>query len=184
MDATTDRLANGHHDTPERVPSGPRPPRPRRKIDGARVRYGLLIGTMEAGTGYVTKTLFSFRRAVVDALERQPGRTIGVVEAGLIQSALRWERVALLAQRYLRRESDKLDAAQRLAYLKATAECSSRRDSCLEKLGLQPGKPFDPWSIIDSHGTPEAAVAPGNASGPQHRSPSDPAATEPEEDAA
>jgi hypothetical protein len=78
------------------------------------------------------------------------GGQLGVVEAAFIQTALRWERHAQLAQRWLRKEASSLSATERLNYSQAIAQASSNRDRCLERLGLVVAKKEDVWDSIYS----------------------------------
>jgi predicted KAP-like P-loop ATPase len=60
---------------------------------------------------------------------------VDVFAAAVIQSAMRWERHALLAQKWLRITPD-LDPDQKLAFSREIARASSERDKCLRLLGL------------------------------------------------
>jgi len=138
------------HDKPLSSVGAPLKPDPKDHI-----RHGLTAGALPRGCGYVQRSIIRFRVALEQAVQDAGGK-IGVLEAALIQSALRWERHALLAQRWLRREADSMTATDRLAYSKAVADASSQRDRCLDRLGLRLAKPSDPWDIIYS--APRATI--------------------------
>ncbi|HEX4145154.1 MAG TPA: hypothetical protein VHY91_16730 [Pirellulales bacterium] len=127
------------------------------------LRHGLTTGTLPTGTAYVTRTINALRAAIEDALT-VAGREIGIVEAAAIQSACRWERHALLAQRWLRKETG-LDPDQKLAFSREIARASSERDKCLDRLKLDHAPGANPWAVLDapSRNAPTAPSSP-NAS--------------------
>lgn len=84
-----------------------------------------------------------FRVAVEQAVLDAHG-SISLTHACLIATAARWERHGLLALRWLRERHDALDDSQRLAYSKAIAEASERRDKAIAALRLE-RKPTDWW---------------------------------------
>ena len=75
---------------------------------------------------------------------------VGLADAAAINSAVRWERHAMLAQRWLRVDAGDMDASTRLAYSRDVAKASSERDKCIRALGLEPSKRIDPWSVLDA----------------------------------
>lgn len=109
------------------------------------IAKGLAAGKMGPGTGYICLLSQRLERALQDAVTAAAG-DLGIVELATIQSACRWERFALWAQRELRRRADELSADQRLAYARATCTGSSERDKCIKSLRLdrdKAGKVFD-----------------------------------------
>jgi hypothetical protein len=64
------------------------------------------------------------------------GGEITVLDASAINGALRWERHALLAALWLRKECHKLSASDRLRYSEAMAVAGDKRDRCIRMLGL------------------------------------------------
>jgi len=150
------------------------------------MRHGLAAGRLPKGCAYITRAVTRFR-AGIEAAMVAAGLPIGVVEAATIQTAVRWERHALLCQRWLRTEE--LDADQKLAFSRDLARASSERDKCLRLLGLNHRLAADPWATLDATSRdaapkPEAqAVNGSNAAdaklGPQNGTPTEPA-TEPE----
>jgi hypothetical protein len=65
---------------------------------------------------------------------------VSLIDAAAINSAMRWERHALLAQRWLRKDWEELTADQRLNFSREVARASSERDKCLKTLGLEKSK--------------------------------------------
>ncbi|MEQ8790248.1 MAG: hypothetical protein RIC55_28390 [Pirellulaceae bacterium] len=98
-------------------------------------RHGLKAGTLPAGASYVKRDCDALRRCIEAAVVERHGE-IALYHAACIQSAIRWERHAMLAQRWLRLEIDQMDPATKLSYSREIARASAERDKCLEKLGL------------------------------------------------
>ena len=73
------------------------------------------------------------------------GGTLDIVTAGLVQTAQRWERHALLAARWLRREHEQLTPDQRLSFSRETARASAERDKAVAMLGIRSERDIDPW---------------------------------------
>ena len=99
-------------------------------------RHGLTAGQLPKGAAYIKRCSDQFRVAIEQAVADRNGGQVSLYHAALIQSAQRWERHAMLSQRWLRHEADKLNADQRLAYSREVARASSERDKCLRLLGL------------------------------------------------
>ena len=95
---------------------------------------------------------------------------VGLADAAAINSAVRWERHAMLAQRWLRVDVAGMDASTRLAYSRDVARASSERDKCIRALGLEPSKRGDPWSILDATATTRTEEA-GSSNNKQPASP-------------
>ena len=108
----------------------PAPPR-----NSNALKHGLSIGRLPKGAAYVANLTAKLRQALEDATLDIRGQ-VGVYELAVINSAIRWERHALLAQRWLRREAANLTPDQRLAFSREVARASSERDKCLKALGL------------------------------------------------
>ncbi len=75
---------------------------------------------------------------------------VDLVNAAIIQTAGRWERVAQLANRWLRLECDKLNASERLAFARETARASEARDRAIRELNIGSKANADPWALIDA----------------------------------
>jgi hypothetical protein len=101
------------------------------------------------GCGYIQRECDQLRTVIetvtADAHEGQ----ISVLQAALIQTAIRWERHASLAQRWLRLECAQLTPDQRLAYSRDIARASAERDKCLLQLGLDQRADKDVWATFD-----------------------------------
>lgn len=122
-----------------------------------RYRHGLTIGAkLPAGAGYVARTTGQFRTALESAVVAAKGE-ITLIDAASIQSAVRWERHALLCQRWLVKEAAELSAGDRLAFSREIARASSERDKCLDRLGIDRNE----QSIFDAlYATPAVADVP------------------------
>jgi hypothetical protein len=95
----------------------------------------LNLGALPPSMARIERAVNSFRRVLEGAVIQTHG-CVNLIHAALINSASRHETHALRVQRWLRLNSDSLDANQRLAYSKAIADASTARDRCLERLGL------------------------------------------------
>ena len=126
------------------------------------MRHGLTVGTLPKSCSYVTKATNQFRRELEVLVLEEHGGEIDLYRASLIHSACRWERHALLCQRWLRqcgdvptitktktstKSGDTTDSVekmtpegmtheQRLSYSREICKASEGRDRCIEKLGL------------------------------------------------
>jgi hypothetical protein len=117
------------------------------------VKHGLSAGRLlPKGCGFIILLTQRLQRALESAVAAQGG-ALGVWEHACINSAVRWERHALLAQRWLRIEGEGMDPAARLAYSREIARASSERDKCLERLGLDKGEP-DIFNALYGPATP------------------------------
>ncbi len=100
---------------------------------GARIankhalRHGLTTGSLPSGCAYVTRETNKLRCALEEAVIALRGE-VGLADAAAINSAVRWERHAMLAQRWLRVDVGDMDASTRLAYSRDVAKASSERD--------------------------------------------------------
>lgn len=99
------------------------------------VRHGLTCGKLPKRSGYVRYLTDRFRLAVEAEVRDRTGE-LGLHAAAVTQTACRWERHALLAQRWLRDECEKMTPEQRLAFSRDIARASAERDKCLRELGL------------------------------------------------
>jgi hypothetical protein len=61
---------------------------------------------------------------------------VSLTDAGLIQTCLRWERHAALAQRWLTKKSAELKPADLLQFSREIARASTERDKALAALHL------------------------------------------------
>ena len=99
------------------------------------IRHGLTVGTLPAGCTYVTRAIAELRRALEQTVLNLRGE-ISLFDAATIQTTLRWERHAILAQRWLRKEKETLSADRKVFFSREIARASAERDKCLKDLGL------------------------------------------------
>lgn len=122
------------------MPQGMTMPEPKRGSQiGNRnsLKHGLTSGRLPPGSSYIKRAMGRFVAAVEEAVV-DAGGELDVMTAATIQSAMRWERHALLAQRWLVQAFGELSHADRLAYSREIARASSERDKCLRVLGIGP----------------------------------------------
>lgn len=99
------------------------------------MRHGLKAGKLPKDAQYIEVRLNQFRRTLEDAVIACRGE-VSLVDAAAIQTCLRWERHAALAQRWLRIEGDKLKPVDLLKFSEAIAKASDARDRALRALNL------------------------------------------------
>lgn len=100
--------------------------------------------------GYVKRITASLRDAVERAVIDAKGE-VGLSDAATVQTLIRWERHALLAQRWLRNEADKLTPADKLRFSEAVAKASAERDKCFTRLGIdRRADASDIWAQVDA----------------------------------
>ena len=99
------------------------------------LRHGLKAGKLPKGCSFIECRLNDFRRQLEDSVVSLKGE-VTLTDAACIQSALRWERHACLAQRWLRIQSDELKPLDKLSFSREIARASSEGDKTLKQLGL------------------------------------------------
>lgn len=119
------------------------------KGNGNALRHGLRAGKLPRDCAYLENRLNAFRREIETAVLAAKGE-ITLTDAGLIQSCLRWERHAGLAQRWLTKQGDKLKPVELLQFSREIAKASSERDKSLAALALNRNVVRDMWSAVDS----------------------------------
>jgi hypothetical protein len=112
-------------------------------------KHGLRSTGWPKGTERERRAVGAYGRALREAVLAAGGQ-LDIVTAGLINTAMRWERHASLAARWLRLEHASLTPDQRLSYSRETARASSERDRAVAALGLKPTTGKDPWSALDA----------------------------------
>ena len=75
---------------------------------------------------------------------------VSLTDAGIIQSAMRWERHAALSQRFLTVEHATLKPDQLLQFSREIAKASDERDKAIQSLGLDRDTVQDAWALLDS----------------------------------
>lgn len=110
------------------------------------MRHGLKAGKLPSDAKYIEVRLNIFRRNLEAAVIESKGE-VSIPDACHIQSAMRWERHAALAQRWLNKAYDELKPADRLSFSREIARASTERDKSIRELNL--GKTVNPWADLD-----------------------------------
>lgn len=102
------------------------------------VRHGFRAASLPDGCAYIEHQVKALRRFVISELRGGAGSggPLTTYQEALVQSAMRHETRAALAQRWLRLEGAALSINDRLALTKAITDASDNRDKCLQRLGL------------------------------------------------
>ena len=130
------------------------------------LRHGLKCGQLPKDAKYVEYRLNQFRRTLEAALQAA-GRDVGIPEAAAIQTCVRWERHACLAQRWLNKMQDQLKPEQRLTFSREIARASTERDKALAALHLDRDQRADAIDALyalpapDSEGKDNDEAEPG-----------------------
>jgi hypothetical protein len=112
------------------------------------MRHGLKAGKLPSDAKYIEVRLNIFRRNLEAAVMDSKGE-VSIPDAASIQTAMRWERHAALAQRWLTKSYDELKPQERLSFSREIAKASTERDKALRELGLGKTQTQDLWSDID-----------------------------------
>jgi hypothetical protein len=137
--------------------------RPRTAGEVAGVKRGLIGGRLPKGCHYIRRLSEQFRRDLEASVCAIKGE-VGISDAAAIQTAMRWERHALLAQRWMSELFDKLTPDQKLAFSRDIARASTERDKCIAALGLQAASAKDVWAALDAAAPkPELPPSPATA---------------------
>lgn len=99
-----------------------------------RARRNLTNGLLPKGCLHIRRATEALRDQILEEVDRRG--EVGLMEVAATHTAIRWERVALLAQRWLQKEFDQLTPEQRLQFAETTARASTNRDKVLRQLGL------------------------------------------------
>jgi hypothetical protein len=113
------------------------------------LRHGLRGGALPADAKYIENRLNGFRRQLEDAVAERTGE-VSIPDAAAIQTALRWERHAALAQRWLTKEYDDMKPEQRLHFSREIARASTERDKAIAALRLDRDTIHDAWQAYDA----------------------------------
>jgi hypothetical protein len=92
-------------------------------------------GKLPRGCQHIEHQVNALRRQIEEAVLAAKGE-VNVVDAAAINSILKWERHGLLAQHWLRKDTDKLSVSDRLRFSEAIAKASDNRDRNIRLLGL------------------------------------------------
>jgi hypothetical protein len=107
------------------------PPRENRNA----MRHGLRASQLPADCKFIELRMNAFRRILEDAVVKAKGE-VSIPDAACIQTALRWERHAALAQRWLTKQYTELKPVDRLTFSREIARASGERDKALKMIGL------------------------------------------------
>src|SRR4051812_44781231 len=94
------------------------------------MRHGLRGGQLPKDAKYVEVRLCKFRQVLEDAVLTARGQ-VTIIDAATIQTCLRWEVHAALAQRWLVKAGDTLKPIERLHFSREIARASTQRDRTL-----------------------------------------------------
>ena len=122
----------------------PKSPAERRQPGGqpgnvARLRHGLRSGSLPRGASYIARQTDELRQALEASTLTARGE-VSLLDACAINTAVRAERLAMLAQCWLRLESDKLAPEQKLAFAREVVRASEARDRAIRELRLSPAE--------------------------------------------
>ena len=84
---------------------------------------------------------------------------IGILQAALIESCVRHEGRALMAERY-RRTRKRLTMTEKLGISKEIGAASDSRDRCLERLDINKAQDANPWGVLDATSQPATTGGP------------------------
>ncbi|MBL9163124.1 MAG: hypothetical protein JNL18_10350 [Planctomycetaceae bacterium] len=112
---------------------------------GLRAERAFATGVLPKKHAWIGSRVTVLRKALERAVVERHNE-LSLKHALLIQSACRHEQAALLAQRALRVDGDKMSVTDRLSYLTTIAAESDKRDRAVEKLNLDPA---DSGSVLD-----------------------------------
>ncbi len=113
------------------------------------MRHGLRAGTLPRDARHIENRLNGFRRQLEDAVLACKGE-VSIPDAACIQTALRWERHACLAQRWLTKQWEEMKPTEALAFSREISKASAERDKALKMLELNRDVLSDQWAILDA----------------------------------
>ena len=125
------------------------------------LRHGLKAGKLPADAKYIEVRLNILRRNL-EAAVVEVRREVSLTDAAAIQTAIRWERHACLAQRWLTKQYSELKPEQRLTFSREIAKASAERDKAVAALRLDRDAKD---SIIDALYSRLPKAIAGNADG-------------------
>ena len=113
------------------------------------LRHGLKGGQLPRDAKFIEWRLNAFRRMLEDTVLETRNK-VSITDAAHIQSAYRWERHALLAQRWLTKQYDELKPADKIKFSEAVARASDCRDKAIAALKLDRDPLQDQWASLDA----------------------------------
>jgi len=99
------------------------------------VRHGLASSKLPKRLHFAERRVNQFRKIVEEHVIAAKGE-ITLVDASAINSAMRWERHAILCGYWLNKEIANLTPDQKVKYSEAAAKASDARDKHIRALGL------------------------------------------------
>jgi hypothetical protein len=127
------------------------------------LRWGLRCGQLPADCGHIKRERNKLRRFIEDLVIEAKGE-ISLLDAALINSAVRWEVHAMLAGRKMQHAAD-LTTMQEVELSREVAKASDNRDKCLKSMGLEQSANLDNWaSIYEQPASPANGLADEKAS--------------------
>lgn len=116
------------------------------KGNANNLRHGLKAGKLPADAKYIEIRLNIVRRNLEQTVIAAKGE-ISLPDAAAIQTCIRWERHAALAQRWLTKQYEELKPEQRINFSREIARASGERDKAIASLQLGE-KVNRPWLIV------------------------------------
>lgn len=137
---------------PKDLPKRKLQPLTRKKPPSRLIRHGLTTGNLPAGCKYIEIRVASFRNNLEQAVLESKGE-ISITDASCINTALKWERHGLLANRWLRISAEKMNPSDVIRFSKEVAEASDKRDKAIQRLGLDKNKALQVIEALYGKGT-------------------------------
>ena len=116
------------------------------------IRHGLKAGRLPKDARYIEYRMNAFRREL-EAAVLEAKREISLTDAAYIQTAMRWERHAALAQRWLTKQHKELTPEQLIQFSREVARASTERDKAIASLELGDRKNLLPWLTPANNGS-------------------------------
>jgi hypothetical protein len=113
-------------------------------------RHGLKAGRLPKDARYIEVRMNIFRRELESAVVAAKGE-ICLSDAAYVQTAMRWERHAALAQRWLTKQHDEMTPTERLTFSREIARASAERDRAITSLALN-AQEKSPWQLLSNGG--------------------------------
>jgi hypothetical protein len=112
------------------------------------------LGSLPPGCTHIRKLCAKLRNQLEQAVTAEHGE-VSLLSAATIQTAVRHERHAQLAQKWLKDNPD-INVETRLAISRDIASASEKRDKCLRLLNIDRKRTANPWDSLHA-----AAALPG-----------------------
>jgi hypothetical protein len=90
---------------------------------------------LPSGTSHIAGRLNALRRELGRLVEARHG-DVSLYHAAVIDGAVKWERLAQLAGRWLRKEGEKLSPQEKLSFAEKIAKAAVERNRAIATLGL------------------------------------------------